>query len=62
MNPDVEHIKESPFEYLMVRKVNVESTNIIVYSDASFAGNKDASSHEGYMILLADKTGTENLM
>lgn len=36
------HLTDSPGEVLMIRKLDLDSTNIIVYADGSFAGNNDA--------------------
>lgn len=44
----------------MIRKLDLDSTTIIVYSDGSFGGNKDDSSQLGCMIFLPDKSGTAN--
>ena len=35
-------------------KINVESMQVIGVSDASFATNRDATSHIGYILFIAD--------
>lgn len=60
MNRFIKHTKDAPSEGLM--KLDLESTNIIVYSDGYFAGSTGASFQVGYMIFLADKKSTVDLI
>lgn len=52
----------SPEQRLTMRKLDLDSTNIIVYPDGSFQGNKDASSQVGYIIFLCYQTCMANLI
>jgi hypothetical protein len=41
-------------------KLDKESLRLIVFTDASFAGNRDLSSQIGYVLVLADGSGRAN--
>jgi hypothetical protein len=41
-------------------KLDKESLRLIVFTDASFAGNQDLSSQIGYVLVLADGSGRAN--
>jgi len=41
-------------------KLDKESLRLIVFTDASFAGNRDLSSQIGYVLVLADSSGRAN--
>jgi hypothetical protein len=43
-------------------KLDQESLQLLVFTDASFANNKDLSSQIGFVIALADGTGRANLL
>ena len=43
-------------------KLEKESLRLIVFTDASFANNKDLSSQIGYVLVLADGTGHANII
>jgi hypothetical protein len=48
--------------HLIFCKLDVTSLHVIFYSDASFAGNLDLSSHIGGIILLKDKHGNAHVL
>ena len=43
-------------------KLAKESLRLIVFTDASFANNRDLSSQIGYVLVLADGTGHANII
>jgi hypothetical protein len=43
-------------------KLDKNTLQILVFSDASFANNRDLSSQMGYIIVLADSTNTANII
>jgi hypothetical protein len=43
-------------------KLQQDSLQLLVFTDASFANNKDFSSQIGYVLALADATGTANIV
>lgn len=57
-NRIVRHLKKHSDVKLRYRKLDTESLCIRMYSDASYADNRDASSQLGYIVFLCDKFGT----
>ncbi len=55
INAIVKHLKTNPDVTLKYPKLDKESLQLTVYSDASFATNKDLSSQLGYFIFISDK-------
>src|SRR6266536_1720458 len=47
---------------LMFVLLNIYSLNLIVFTDASFANNKDLSSQIGFVIVLMDQNWTVNII
>jgi hypothetical protein len=43
-------------------KIDLKTARLIVFADASFAGNKDLSSQIGYLIVLADEKNNANIV
>ncbi|KHJ30736.1 hypothetical protein EV44_g3716 [Erysiphe necator] len=43
-------------------KLDIESLRIVVFSDSSFANNRDCSSQIGYIIVLIDKYNKANII
>ena len=43
-------------------KLNRESLQLLVFTDASFANNKDLSSQIGYVLVIADAKGHANIL
>lgn len=52
------YITDCPAQRLTMKKLDSKSTNIIVYSHASYKRKKDECSQLGYTILLTYNTGT----
>ena len=42
--------------------LNIYSLNLIVFTDTSFANNKDLSSQIGFVIVLTDQNQTVNII
>ena len=42
--------------------LNIHSLNLIIFTDASFANNKDLSSQIGFVIILTDQNQTTNII
>jgi hypothetical protein len=42
--------------------LNINSLNLIIFIDASFANNKDLSSQIRYIIVLIDQSQTTNII
>ena len=47
---------------LTFTKLDKESLQLLVFTDASFANNKDLSSQIGYVLVLADSAGKANIL
>ncbi|MEM6805930.1 MAG: hypothetical protein AAF696_31325 [Bacteroidota bacterium] len=55
LNKTINTLKETPSKGIKMRKLDLDSLYIKVYSDASFANNPNLSSQLGYIVLLCDK-------
>jgi hypothetical protein len=42
--------------------LDINSLNLVIFTDASFANNKDLSSQIGYVIVLTDQNQTANII
>ena len=62
LNKLICRIKDSADMILKYRTLEMRSLHLRVYSDASFAWNKDKSSQLGYTIMLADSRGTCHIL
>jgi hypothetical protein len=43
-------------------KLDVDTLRLLVFTDASFANNKDLSSQIGYVLVLADASNNANIV
>lgn len=62
INSLIKHLKKYPDLGLKYRKINMDTTEILVFSDGSFSGNNDRSSQVGYIIMLADNENNGNII
>jgi hypothetical protein len=53
---------KNPSRGLKFIKLDVDTLQLLVFTDASFANNKDLSSQIGYVIVLADATKKANIV
>ena len=53
---------ENPQRGLKFVKLDLKTLQLLVFTDASFANNKDLSSQIGYVIALADTTNSANIV
>src|SRR6266496_3833994 len=53
---------DNPTRGLTFVLLNIHSLNLIVFTDASFANNKDLSSQIGFIIVLIDRNRTVNII
>src|SRR6266496_1496522 len=53
---------DNPTRGLTFVLLNIHSLNLIVFTDASFANNKDLSSQIGFVIVLTDQNRTVNII
>ena len=61
-NSLIKHIHKNPELGLQYNKMDIETMEILVYSDGSFSGNNDGSSQVGFMNFLIDKNNTASLI
>lgn len=61
VNKLIKHVREHK-QALKYVELDKETMRIVVYSDGSFATNKDGSSQVGYVIFMADKDNKANLV
>lgn len=62
LNKRIQWQKENSSKGLKFVKLDHKTLQISVFTDASFANNKDMSSQVGYVIVLADATGKANII
>jgi hypothetical protein len=62
LNKTLLHISESGSRGLKFVKLSLNSIRILVFTDASFANNKDLSSQIGYVLVIADEDGNANIV
>lgn len=55
INKITEHLIKNPTIELLNKTLDIDTTEIIVYSECPFAGNDDGSSQVGYLTFLAGK-------
>ncbi len=53
---------DNPTQGLMFVLLDINSLNLIIFIDASFANNKDLSSQTRYIIVLIDQNQTTNII
>lgn len=61
-NRTVKQLQETPKLGLKMQKLDIDSLHLKVFSDSSFANNKDLSSQLGYIVLLCDKHSRCNIL
>jgi hypothetical protein len=61
-NDLIDYLKKTVKRNLIFRKLYVTSLHVVFYSDTSFAGNMDLSSHIGGIIVLKDKHGNAHVL
>jgi uncharacterized protein YjgD (DUF1641 family) len=57
LNLIIQYLQASKNIYLRYPKLDIESLQVVVYSDSSFANRLDKSSQLGFVVLLADASG-----
>lgn len=62
LNEAIKRQKENPKRGLKFVKLDDKSLRLLIFTDASFANNKDLSSQIGYIIVLADSKGNANII
>ncbi len=62
LNSTIRTIKSMPTRGLVYRKLDKESVHLRVYSDSSFANNRDGTSQLGFIILLCDYANACNVV
>jgi hypothetical protein len=62
LNKILKHLQATPSTSLPFPSLNLDTTRIAVYCDASFANRDDLSSQLGYLVFLTDNTGRANLI
>lgn len=62
LNKRIQWQIENPTRGLRFIKLDQTSLRLLVFADASFANNKDLSSQIGYVLVLADATGSANII
>ena len=53
---------DNPTRGLTFVPLDLESLNLVIFTDASFANNKDLSSQIGYVIAITDRNGSANIV
>jgi hypothetical protein len=53
---------QNPARGLKFVKLDINTLQLVVFADASFANNKDLSSQIGYVIVLTDVTSQANIV
>lgn len=56
------HVSKSPDAGIKIPKLDLDTTSLVVFSDAGLAGNFDLSSQIGFVIALVDGNGKANLL
>jgi hypothetical protein len=62
LNKRIQWQIENPSRGLRFVKLQKESLQLLVFTDASFANNRDLSSQIGHVLVLADGTGRANIL
>ena len=62
INSLVSHLKATQDVKVQFVTLDAQSMHLLVFSDGSFACNDDLSSQSGFILLLADKTGSANIL
>lgn len=62
INGLIKHIKNNPKSGLKYIDLYKNTLKLVVYSDGSFATNKDGSFQVGYLVFMADKDNKANLI
>lgn len=61
-NGVVRRVKENVQRGIMHHQLDLERLRMVVFTDSSFANNRDSTTQLGFMILLTDGTGRANLL
>lgn len=62
INSTIRAVKREPRKGIKHRKLDLNSLRLQVYSDSSFANNRDSSSQLGYLIVMADASNRCNIL
>ena len=62
LNKRIQWQMENPTRGLTFVPLDVKSLSLVIFTDASFANNKDLSSQIGYVIVLTDRNHSANII